>query len=293
MRKHTLTFILTMMLAVGFSPAAFANTPDLSFQINEHDFVSPAGEQNPYVNGDGRTMVPIRFVGNALGVDDDKITWDADSQTANVQKDGLSIEITVGKPYITQNGMQIQMDTAAEMMGGRLFIPVRYISEALGAKVEWDAAKNRIFIMSDPSNNLVRYASKKVDLPVTFEAENYEYTLNQVFVIQAGTDEFNYYVQSNNLKVDSDTSFLIKTTFNLKNKGAQAISWSVEKPAGWFISEAYGNVLDPTVVGTETINAGEEVIFNQVYVSKATTIEQFVLYFETNTAIEDIILFQQ
>jgi hypothetical protein len=292
MRKRILSLVLAMTLAAGFSTAVSANTPDLSFQINENDFVSPAGEQNPYVNADGRTMVPIRFVGNALGVDDDKITWDADSQTAKVQKDGLVIEITVGKRYITQNGMQIQMDTAAEMTEGRLFIPVRYISEALGAKVEWDAAQNRIFIMSDSSNNLVRYASKKVDLPVKFEGEDYMYTLNQLFIIQAGTDEFNNYVKNASFSVESDTTFLIKTNFTLKNKGSEPISWSKDgSKARWFISETHGNILDPIIAGAETLNAGQEAMFNQVYASKAKSIDQLILYFETKAAIKDLILF--
>jgi hypothetical protein len=291
LKKRILSFAMMLTLAASLSTSAFADTAKLSFQIDSKDFVTPAGEQDPYINGDGRTMVPIRFVGNALGVNDNNITWKADNQTATVNKDGVSIEITVGKRYITTNGTQVQMDTAAELTEGRLFIPARYISEALGARVEWDGAKNRIYILSDKNSNLARFAFKDIKLPIKFEGESYDYTLNQAFVLQAGTDEFNDYVKNNNLNVGSDTTFLIKTNFTLKNKGTGTISWSNGNDSKWFISEAHGNTLNP-LSGSDSLNAGSEATFNQVYASNTKDINQLIFYFENGSITKDLIIFQ-
>ena len=77
---------------------------------------------------DGRTMVPLRFIVEAL---DAKVDWDEGSSTATVELDGKTLAVTIGE---TAPGM----DVPAMIMNSRTMVPLRYISETLGCEVIWN-----------------------------------------------------------------------------------------------------------------------------------------------------------
>jgi len=53
---------------------------------------------------------------------------------------------------LTINGKQIQSDVAPQMINGRVFVPVRLVSENLGAKVDWDSVNNTVVISGSDGN---------------------------------------------------------------------------------------------------------------------------------------------
>jgi len=53
---------------------------------------------------------------------------------------------------LTINGKQIQSDVAPQMINGRVFVPVRLVSENLGAKVDWDSVNNTVIISGSDGN---------------------------------------------------------------------------------------------------------------------------------------------
>ena len=83
----------------------------------------------------GRTLVPMRFLLEKLGAD---VGWYAEHQMIVAQKDGLSVEMTVGNPIATVNGQSVEMDTAPRVINNRTMIPLRFLSENLGYDVEWN-----------------------------------------------------------------------------------------------------------------------------------------------------------
>jgi len=58
--------------------------------------------------------------------------------------------MTVGKKQATVNGKAITLDVAPAITAGRTFVPLRVISETLGAAVEWNAAQRSIAITYMP-----------------------------------------------------------------------------------------------------------------------------------------------
>jgi hypothetical protein len=60
-------------------------------------------------------MVPLRFLGNALGVSDDNITWDSGSQTATLKYGSKTLEFMVDSFNYTADGQIKQMDTVPEL----------------------------------------------------------------------------------------------------------------------------------------------------------------------------------
>lgn len=99
----------------------------------------------PYIK-DGRTYLPVRYVGYALGVAENNIMWDSASGTVTMIKGDKVVQVAVGSKNMIINGATIAMDAAPEINNGRTMLPFRWIAWAFGANVEWDGATQTVTI---------------------------------------------------------------------------------------------------------------------------------------------------
>lgn len=90
-----------------------------------------------------RTMLPARFVAENLGA---SVSWVDETQTVIIEKDSIYIEIIIGSSYAYVNGEPVYLDSPAFLRNSRTYTPVRFICESLGAKVDWDDAKQQVII---------------------------------------------------------------------------------------------------------------------------------------------------
>lgn len=104
----------------------------------------------PVLEG-GRTLVPLRALSVALGF---QVTWEEASQTATLTKGSLTIQLTAGKQEALVNGKVVALDVPAAIRGGRMMIPVRFVSEQLQAKVTWDG-ENQVVNVALPAAELI------------------------------------------------------------------------------------------------------------------------------------------
>jgi len=89
---------------------------------------------------ENRTFVPVRFLGNALGVTDSNINWDKATRTATL-KGKAELVLKDGEKAVTTNGNKQTIDVAPYVIPpGRTMLPARYVAEGLGFTVEWDKA---------------------------------------------------------------------------------------------------------------------------------------------------------
>ena len=95
----------------------------------------------------GRTLVPMRVIFEALGAD---ITWNNETRTATATKNDIKIEITVNSNKMLKNGEVIELDIPARLRSSRTLVPVRAVSEGLGAKVDWDNDLWQVIITGSP-----------------------------------------------------------------------------------------------------------------------------------------------
>ncbi|MBU7005972.1 copper amine oxidase N-terminal domain-containing protein [Phosphitispora fastidiosa] len=95
---------------------------------------------------EGRTMVPMRAIFEALGA---QVSWDGNARTVTANKDGTTIVLTIDKKLSKINGTNKDLDVAPFLKDGRTLVPVRFISEALGAEVNWDADNQLVEILTD------------------------------------------------------------------------------------------------------------------------------------------------
>ena len=117
------------------------------------------GSKNAYVNkqlvvldvapfiDSGRTFVPFRFVGESLGAQVG-YTTDASGRVVTVtyKLGTTSIILYIGKREATVNGSTVYLDVAPQIIQGRTLIPLRFVTEALGCKVDWDGKKMEVLI---------------------------------------------------------------------------------------------------------------------------------------------------
>lgn len=95
----------------------------------------------------GRTMLPIRFIAEALGAD---VSWTEQTKTVSVKKFDFSISLFVGgfSAEVTKNGRveKVELDSPSFIENGRTYLPVRFVSENLGAKVDWNGDTQTVTI---------------------------------------------------------------------------------------------------------------------------------------------------
>ena len=90
-----------------------------------------------------RTMLPARFVAENLGA---KVEWLADERKVVITRDDIEIVIVIDFDNATVNGEEITLDSPAFIENDRTYTPIRFISEQLGASVEWDDAAKTVTI---------------------------------------------------------------------------------------------------------------------------------------------------
>ncbi|MDI9449250.1 MAG: copper amine oxidase N-terminal domain-containing protein [Pelotomaculaceae bacterium] len=86
----------------------------------------------PIIEND-RTLVPLRVIFEALGAG---VEWDGATQTVRAERDGTIIKLVIGgKAYV--NDQPVELDVPAKIVNDRTLVPLRFVSEALGCRVEW------------------------------------------------------------------------------------------------------------------------------------------------------------
>ncbi|SFI36565.1 Copper amine oxidase N-terminal domain-containing protein [Tindallia magadiensis] len=103
------------------------------------------GGVDPFIR-DGRTLVPIAVIARALG---SEVEWNAESRIVGFQKGSDVILQQIGSRNVTVNGQQQQIEVPAEINDNRTYVPLRFVSEQLQARVEWDGETRTINIFTD------------------------------------------------------------------------------------------------------------------------------------------------
>ena len=83
---------------------------------------------------DGRTLVPVRGIFEALGA---TVEWDQATKTASSKLGDNSVSLTLGSNVMKKNNEEITLDVPATIIDGRTLVPARAIAEAYGCTVNW------------------------------------------------------------------------------------------------------------------------------------------------------------
>lgn len=135
--RRFLAFLTVLSLLV-VPTLAQANAP-IRLIINN---VAVQADVPPVIEND-RTLVPIRALSEPLGF---TVSWDDATETVTLTRGETVIKLTVGKQEALVGDKPVLMDVPAVNRDGRVLIPVRFVSEQLGAKVEWDGTNRTVSV---------------------------------------------------------------------------------------------------------------------------------------------------
>ena len=138
MVKTALKTLLAVTICVTCSVVVLA-ADGVSVFVNDRPISADAFIQ------DDSTYVPLRAVSEALGA---KVDWDEATRTALAVKGDVKISITIDSAELMKNSKAVALDAPARLIGGRTLVPVRAVSEGMGAKVDWDEASRMVQIVT-------------------------------------------------------------------------------------------------------------------------------------------------
>lgn len=155
MGKRALGWLMVMLLCLGglFLPVrdpavapVLAGSSTVQLWIGQREISVNGQTQSmdvaPFIQN-GRTLVPVRFVSEALGA---KVDWIATNQEIVIVLGAKVVGLWVGKDTATVNGVESKLEAPPIIQDSRTFVPVRFVSEGLGAQVNWLAEDNQVSI---------------------------------------------------------------------------------------------------------------------------------------------------
>lgn len=152
MKKKFKFIILTIALSVISSMCFSFNCmaeENIKILINGKELQSA----DKAVIVDGRTLVPLRAIGEAMGC---KVTWLNSAQTANLENETTKVAMKIGSTVVsklkrvnTEVQSKIVIDVPPQLINDKTYIPLRAFAEALDAVVGWDGTSNTVMIVYD------------------------------------------------------------------------------------------------------------------------------------------------
>lgn len=101
-------------------------------------------DQPPIIE-QGRTLVPMREIFEAFGAD---VDWNQANRTVTATKEDTTIVLKIENTAASLNGKYVHLDVPGTIVNGRTMVPIRFIAESLGAKVNWYQPNQTVYINS-------------------------------------------------------------------------------------------------------------------------------------------------
>lgn len=144
MTKKTVTFLLVFTLvfsSLGLysSQAKAASAISIAVDGVNLNF----SDAKPFADSTKRVLVPLRFVSESLGT---TVNYQEAQNTIEIKSDSLDIKLVLGSTKAIVNGKEKDIGTQPVFKNSRAYVPLRFVSEALGRRVVWDGANNTAHI---------------------------------------------------------------------------------------------------------------------------------------------------
>lgn len=131
--------LLAGLLILG---AAASAQNDIRVTVDGQEVMFP-GIGPKYMNG--RVLVPVRGVFEHMGA---TVRWNPASRTVTADDGEKQIRLVINSKTAWVNGERQMIDVPARIISGSTVVPLRFLSEALGASVEWNSTQRLVSIIS-------------------------------------------------------------------------------------------------------------------------------------------------
>jgi len=194
----------TTNLVATASPKTSTAAPSVLLNQQALQFEVPPRIEN------GRTLVPLRAIFEAMGA---SVDWNSSTRTVTAKKGNTTVILPMGSTSPTVNGQPYKLEVAAKIVNDRTLAPLRFVGEAFGGQVNWDAQTRTITInyTAAPTPKAVKIKEAQVNLRETPAT-----TANKVDTAQTGeiltvlTEQNGWYQVSHNGKVAWVASWVVE-----------------------------------------------------------------------------------
>jgi hypothetical protein len=139
MKQNIQKFTLAT-LALGTALTGVANAQDAPrLLLNGQPFRT----QVQPITQDGRVLVPLRDIFEGLGA---RVNYNDQDRTITARRQGTVVRMELGSRRAEVNGQRVRLDVPASTVYGSTMVPLRFVSEALGASVNYNANRGVIRI---------------------------------------------------------------------------------------------------------------------------------------------------
>ena len=142
MGKLRIIILLLFCLLIGSGNNSVSASSGISIYINDEKqwFSHQALIEH------GVTLVPLRGIFEELGAE---VTWNRENKTIHASKGNIKIALKIGSTTAKVDGNTVTLSVPAQTNNGQTLVPLRFISESLGATVQWNPISQRITITED------------------------------------------------------------------------------------------------------------------------------------------------
>lgn len=180
-----ITALIVMFGSVGFTgnESYASTTTGISVFVDGEKIVF---DQEP-INKDGRTLVPLRAIFEAMGM---TVEWNQSTKKGLAYNDDMKINLQVGEKLVSVGNdragyIETELDVAPQIINDRTLVPVRFIGEASGSDVTWDNNTKSVMITTVPERKFL----SSEDFNAGYEKVGYAvWKTNRSFVIQGYTE---------------------------------------------------------------------------------------------------------
>lgn len=158
MKKRVLVvLVIAVALCLALATAALAEAKIIILKIGDPNMtvdgvtkeIDPGRGTKPLVVS-SRTLVPIRTIIENMG---GTIAWDQDLQTVTISASNKTIKLVIGSKTAQVRDTSVAdvwsssaLDVPAMVINGRTMVPIRFVTETLGSKVDYVNATKMITI---------------------------------------------------------------------------------------------------------------------------------------------------
>jgi hypothetical protein len=93
----------------------------------------------------GSTLIPIRQIAAALGLPDNDVQWDANG-TVSINNGSNKMTIRNNEKQVYLNSKAYATDTPAQIVNGRMMVPLRAIGQLFNKNIQWDSSSGTVTI---------------------------------------------------------------------------------------------------------------------------------------------------
>lgn len=209
----------------------------------------------------GRTLVPLRTIVESLG---GNIDWDVTTRTVTAIKGDTRIEVKIDDTRMKVNDEIIEIDVPAIIVKGRTLVPLRFISETFGCKVDWSESTKTVRITTTKVNKIDRVIIKgeRFDIPRrvfdtgefrSIVPENLNITFEEKFTLR---DHY-YRCSTSELDIGVYEFDIVTYRFDLSKESKKLLE---DNDLENYYNEKYVDKIKVTIIGISDVNHEMDIV---------------------------------